>query len=83
MVLFLIYISDINSYLPHGTGCNTEKYADDIISYIIDKDVRSQLPQEIVDAVQRWCDDKNSNSALRIGWNAVQRNPNVKYPQNF
>jgi len=56
-ILFLIYISDINSYLPHGTRCNTEKYADDIISYIIGKDVRSQLPQDIVDAVQRWCDD--------------------------
>ncbi len=56
-VLFLIYISDINSYLPHDTGCNTEKYADDIISYIVGKYVRYNLPQDIVDAVQRWCEE--------------------------
>jgi hypothetical protein len=56
-VLFLLYIYDINTYLPQSSSSNTEKYADDIISYIIGKDVRSPLPQEIVDSVQRWCDD--------------------------
>jgi hypothetical protein len=56
-VLFLLYIYDINSYLPHSPSSNTEKYADDIISYIIGKDVRSRLPQDTVDAVERWCDD--------------------------
>jgi hypothetical protein len=54
-VLFLIYILDINSYLPPGS--NIEKYADDIISYVVGKDARSRLPRDIVDAVQRWCDE--------------------------
>jgi hypothetical protein len=54
-ILFLIYIADINEYLP--PGCDTEKYADDIISYITGVDATSQLPQQIVDAVQKWCDD--------------------------
>jgi hypothetical protein len=56
-VLFLLYIYDINSCIPQSPSSNTEKYADDIISYIIGKDVRSRLPQDTVDAVQRWCDD--------------------------
>jgi hypothetical protein len=56
-VLFLLYIHDINTYLPQSSSSNTEKYADDIISYIIGKDVRSHLPQDTVNAVQRWCDD--------------------------
>ena len=54
-ILFILYISDINKYLP--TGCSAEKYADDIISYIIGHSVSSTLPQTVVNSVQKWCDD--------------------------
>ena len=36
-------------------GVTIEKYADDIIAYIMGKTTNSNLPQEVVDAVQRWC----------------------------
>ncbi len=52
-VLFIIFISDINSFIP--AGVNTEKYADDILSYITGDSADSSLPQAIVDGVQRWC----------------------------
>jgi hypothetical protein len=52
-ILFILYIADINDYLP--AGANTEKYADDIISYVIGESSATLLPQQIVDAVQRWC----------------------------
>ena len=53
-ILFLIFISDINEYLPKGV--EIEKYADDIIAYIIGKQVLTQnLPQDIVDGIQAWC----------------------------
>jgi hypothetical protein len=53
-ILFIIFISDINSFIPPGV--NTEKYADDILSYITGDSPDSSLPQAIVDGVQRWCD---------------------------
>ena len=34
-VLFLLFISDINEYIPPGV--NIQKYADDILTYIIVK----------------------------------------------
>jgi hypothetical protein len=52
-ILFIIFIADINSYMP--AGVIIEKYADDIIAYILGKATNSSLPQEVVDAVQRWC----------------------------
>jgi hypothetical protein len=54
-ILFIIYIADINSYLPVGT--NAEKYADDIISYVIGNETKTDLPQQIVNAVELWCQD--------------------------
>ena len=54
-VLFLLFIADINTYLPEGV--RFEKYADDIICYILGKQVKGQLPQQVVDAVQHWCKD--------------------------
>ena len=38
-------------------GVSIEKYADDILNYIIGKATSTTLPQEVVDAVQRWCVD--------------------------
>ena len=53
-ILFLIFISDINEYLLKGV--EIEKYADDIIAYIIGKQILIQnLPQDIVDGIQAWC----------------------------
>ena len=40
-ILFIIYISDINKYLPRG--CFVEKNA--------------EVPQTVVDSAQKWCDD--------------------------
>jgi hypothetical protein len=44
-ILFIIYIADINDVLP--AGANTEKYADEIISYVIGRDQDPQLPQNV------------------------------------
>jgi hypothetical protein len=54
-ILFILFIADINAYLPKGI--NVEKYADDIICYIIGRATNSNLPQQVVNAVQRWCED--------------------------
>jgi hypothetical protein len=56
-ILFIIYIADINSYLPVGT--NAEKYADDIISYVIGNETKTDLPQQIVNSVELWCQDNH------------------------
>jgi hypothetical protein len=55
-VLFLLFISDINGYFPDGVVL--QKYADDILTYIIGRCPPS-LPQAIVDGIQRWCLDNN------------------------
>lgn len=52
-VLFIIFISDVNDYMP--AGVNFEKFAGDIISYIIGLETSTDLPQQAVDRVQRWC----------------------------
>ena len=52
-ILFIIFISEINSYLP--SDANAEKYADDIVSYVIVNNTKTDLPERIVDAVERWC----------------------------
>ena len=52
-ILFILFIADINDYLPEGI--NVEKYADDIICYIIGRATKTD--QQVVDAVQRWCRD--------------------------
>ena len=36
---------------------STDKYADEVISYIIGAAASTKPLQEVVDAVQRWCDD--------------------------
>jgi hypothetical protein len=57
-ILFIIYIADINQYiLERCPGARFEKYADDIIAYIIGKADLSSLPQKVADAVKQWCDD--------------------------
>ena len=45
----------INTYFSPGT--HSEKYADEIFSFIIDRCIFSNIPHDIVNAVQRWCDD--------------------------
>jgi hypothetical protein len=54
-ILFVIFIADINEYLPDGV--EIEKYADDILNYIIGNNVNTNLPQLVVDGIQRWCKD--------------------------
>jgi len=54
-VLFIIFIADINKYMPEGIGF--EKYADDIIAYIIGKLLKTDLPKQVVEAVEKWCAD--------------------------
>ena len=53
-ILFILFISDINLYIPNN--CTLEKYADDILTYIIGEH-ESNLPQEIVNSVNKWCLD--------------------------
>ena len=52
-ILFLLFISDINDELPPDT--NLQKYADDILVYIIGKLIPDGLPQAIADAISNWC----------------------------
>ena len=52
-ILFILFISDINKFIPAGVPI--EKYADDILSYLLGRLSTGSLPQEIVDGVQRWC----------------------------
>ena len=53
-ILFILFISDINEVFHPGVVF--QKYADDILAYILDFSVsNSQLPQEIVNAVDNWC----------------------------
>jgi hypothetical protein len=54
-VLFLIFVADINNYIP--AGVNIEKYADDIIAYIIGAHASSELPQLVAEAIEKWCTD--------------------------
>ena len=51
-ILFILFIADINSYLP--TGVNIKKYADDILAYLIGK-YDTNLPQAIVEGINKWC----------------------------
>ena len=54
-VLFILFIADINKYLPKGV--RFEKYADDIIAYIIGQLLKTDLPKQVVEAVEKWCAD--------------------------
>lgn len=62
-VLFLLFIADINNYMP--AGVSFEKYADDIIAYIIGEAIRSDLPQKVAEAVEKWCADNGMR--LNVG----------------
>ncbi len=74
-ILFIIYITGINLYLPVGT--NAEKYADDIISYVIGNETKTDLPQQIVHSVELWCQDNhmrlNASKCEIIHFPATQR----------
>ncbi len=51
-ILFLLFISDINGYIP--SGIHLLKYADDILAYLLG-DFEANLPQAVVDGVQALC----------------------------
>ena len=53
-ILFILFIVDINDYLPQKA--ELEKYADDILSYLIGK-FNCSLPQKIADGISKWCDE--------------------------
>jgi len=52
-ILFILFIADINDYIP--AGIDFEKYADDIINYICGRSISTELPQQAIDGIQRWC----------------------------
>ena len=54
-ILFIIFLADINEYLPEQIIA--PKYADDILTYSISKDSNNQLIQEAVNGVERWSND--------------------------
>jgi hypothetical protein len=60
---FLLFILDVNEYFPKGT--DLLKYADDILTYLLAKAIHSELPQEKVDGIVRWCRDNDMR--LNIG----------------
>ena len=53
-ILFILFIAYINNYIPANT--ELEKYADDILTYIIGSHQNigsSTLPQEIVNGIDK------------------------------
>ena len=51
-ILFIIFLADINEYIPEGIIA--PKYADDILTYSISKDNNNQKIQEAVNGVEKW-----------------------------
>jgi hypothetical protein len=49
-ILFILFIADINDYLT--AGAEIEKYADDILAYVISK---GESGLQISEAVAKWC----------------------------
>ena len=57
-ILFLLFIHDINEIIPwHTMGIELEKYADDILAYIIgdSERIHSSIPQQTIEAINSWC----------------------------
>ena len=53
-ILFLIFIMNINEVIP--PAIIIQKYANDILAYILKStEAPSTLPQEIVNAIEKWC----------------------------
>ena len=54
-ILFLLFIHDINEVIPEGI--ELEKYADDILAYIIGntEHIHGSLPQKTIEAINSWC----------------------------
>ena len=51
-ILFILSIADINDYIPPEVSL--QKYADDILCYIIVKQTTNGLPQSAADGIGRW-----------------------------
>ena len=50
--LFLLFISDMNEYLP--TTAELIKYADDLLNYCIFNNLNENDSQQTVDSIQEW-----------------------------
>jgi len=56
-ILFLLFIMDLNDALP--PGIDIQKYADDILAYLVGiENINGSLPQQVADAVHKWCIEK-------------------------
>jgi ribonuclease P/MRP protein subunit RPP40 len=58
-ILFLLYISDINEYLPSTTGAYHPKYADDILAYSTFIDIIDDHTQQSIDGMASWSEDNH------------------------
>jgi ribonuclease P/MRP protein subunit RPP40 len=56
-ILFIIFISDINSYIP--PSIQLTKYADDLGTYNDYKDTKDDNTQLAIDGVEKWAKDNN------------------------
>jgi hypothetical protein len=54
-VLFLLFIADINNYLPETT--NLQKFADDLLTYEIIFNRIHDNTQQTADCNQKWAND--------------------------
>ena len=81
-ILFLLFIHDINEYIPPNV--TLQKYADDILAYIIGKSIDATLPQQVADGIKRWCTvnkmrlNEDKCKAMTIGDNNNEALPTVK-----
>jgi len=58
--LFLLFISDVNEYLP--TTAALIKYADDLLTYCIFNDFNEDTTQQTIDSIQKWAE----NNSMRL-----------------
>jgi hypothetical protein len=56
-MLFLLFISDINEYLP--AGAYHPKYADDILAYSTFIDIIDDHTQQFIDGMASWSEDNH------------------------
>ena len=61
--MFLMFISEINQYLPQST--NLTKFADDLLAYEKILNRIMDNTQQAVDSVQRWAEDNKMRLKVR------------------
>ena len=73
-ILFIIFISDINSYIP--PSIQLTKYADDLGTYNDYKDTKDDNTQLAIDGVEKWAKHANQHKQNKTYDNQPAEKPN-------